>query len=205
MTNLSLFDFSEVSTKICAKCQQEKPLVEFGNQAQKKDGKNIYCKPCMQEFRKAWYENNKEKAADASKKWRCNHKERVKEGQRNLHHANPERAAAKRRRAYCANREKRLESAKRVKLENRDFYTQLQRLREAKRSQAFPLWANRKKMNAIYREARRLEQEDGIKRHVDHIVPLVHPLVSGLHCEFNLQILTATENVMKHNKFEIEP
>ncbi len=205
MTNLSLFDFSEVSTKICAKCQQEKPLHEFGNKVEKEDGKNIYCKPCMQEFRKAWYENNKEKAADASKKWRCNHKERVKEGQRNLHHANPERAAAKRRRAYCAGREQYLEYAKRVKLENRVFYTQLQRLREAKRSQAFPLWANRKKMNAIYREARRLEQEDGIKRHVDHIVPLVHPLVSGLHCEFNLQILTATENVMKHNKFEIEP
>lgn len=205
MTSISVFDLPKVITKACAKCQQEKPLHEFGNKAQTADGKNIYCKPCMQTFRKAWYENNKEKARDAVKNWHNKNQDRMRELQRNWHSANPERAAEKRQRAYRAGREQYLEYAKRVKLENRDFYTQLQRLREAKRSQAFPLWANRKKMNAIYREARRLEQEDGIKRHVDHIVPLVHPLVSGLHCEFNLQILTATENVMKHNKFEIEP
>lgn len=32
--------------KVCKKCNNQLPLMDFGNDKRKPDGKNIYCKPC---------------------------------------------------------------------------------------------------------------------------------------------------------------
>lgn len=67
-----------------------------------------------------------------------------------------------------------------------------------KRWHAQPPWADRKKINAIYAEARRLRRE-GHNVHVDHIIPLCHPEICGLHVHYNLQIVYADENLRKSN------
>ena len=64
-----------------------------------------------------------------------------------------------------------------------------------------PSWANTEAINQIYLEARRLTNETGIKHEVDHIIPLNHTLVCGLHCQQNLQILTKQQNQHKTNTF----
>ena len=48
----------------------------------------------------------------------------------------------------------------------------------------------------FYSESRRLTVETGIQHQVDHIVPLSK---GGLHCQSNLQVLTAKENLEKRD------
>lgn len=72
--------------------------------------------------------------------------------------------------------------------------------RRAKLKQASVAWANDQVIKQIYAEAERLTKETGIEHVVDHIVPLSSKIVCGLHCEFNLRVITANENGHKGNK-----
>ena len=65
---------------------------------------------------------------------------------------------------------------------------------------AIPKWANLAAIEAIYREANRIEKLTGMEYHVDHIVPLQSRIVCGLHCESNLRVLPATSNISKSNR-----
>ncbi len=68
---------------------------------------------------------------------------------------------------------------------------------KAAKLNATPNWANLIAIKEIYRACH-------TGYHVDHIVPLQNDLVCGLHCEFNLQHLAASENISKSNNFKIE-
>lgn len=65
-----------------------------------------------------------------------------------------------------------------------------------------PAWADQNAIMAIYEKAAWLTASTGEPHHVDHIVPLQGETVSGLHVANNLQILTASENIKKSNKWD---
>jgi len=78
--------------------------------------------------------------------------------------------------------------------------------RRASLTNATPNWLTaiqKAQIAEFYEIATALEMQTGIKRHVDHIVPLKGNCISGLHVPWNLQILTAHENLSKRNKYEI--
>ena len=75
--------------------------------------------------------------------------------------------------------------------------------RRARRLRQTPRWAWQEKdeIEKLYQEAATLQESSGIPHEVDHIVPLNHPKVSGLHCLANLRVVTQTENREKWNSF----
>lgn len=77
------------------------------------------------------------------------------------------------------------------------------RKRQAGKLNATPAWANQFFIEEAYELARlRTEQKTGgfDEWQVDHIVPLQHPLVQGLHVEHNLQVIPALHNQQKGNR-----
>lgn len=73
--------------------------------------------------------------------------------------------------------------------------------RRAGLSKATPKWADRTAIQRIYSECLSASKRTGIRHEVDHIVPLNGRLVSGLHVHWNLQVIPASENRFKSNKF----
>jgi hypothetical protein len=66
--------------------------------------------------------------------------------------------------------------------------------RRAMKKQAIPSWYDAEEVDYIYK----LAKERGLE--VDHIVPLNHPLVCGLHVQDNLRCITKELNMWKSNK-----
>lgn len=65
--------------------------------------------------------------------------------------------------------------------------------RRASKKRATPKWADREAIKDFYRFC-------PASHHVDHIIPLSHDEVCGLHVMENLQYLPAHENMSKSNK-----
>jgi hypothetical protein len=77
--------------------------------------------------------------------------------------------------------------------------------RRRKHRDASPAWltpVDKASMRELYRMAMQLTKTTGTPYVVDHIVPLRHPLVCGMHVPWNLQVMTRGENLKKSNKVD---
>jgi len=168
----------------------------------------------IKEYNRKYYLENKEKNKEQHRKYYLENQEKIKEKQRKYNLENPEYT----RKYYLENKEKINERHRKYSLENPEKIKEKSRRyqlknpekiratcakRRSKKLQATPPWLSVKDwkaINKVYSDCLKLEEETGIKHHVDHIIPLQGKNVSGLHVPWNLQILTATENLMKGNR-----
>jgi hypothetical protein len=75
------------------------------------------------------------------------------------------------------------------------------RIRRREEARATPPWADRAAIRAVFAERDRITKETGVQYSVDHIVPLLNPIVCGLHVHWNLRVITLDENQRKANNF----
>lgn len=169
--------------RVCKTCNQSKPVSEF--HIHKSTGKpRAHCKACLYENQKDYAERNKEKLrvmyVNNARKYRERHPEKVSATFATWRETRKDELNAK--------------SAEWRK-ENKGAVNHYKAKRRALSRNATPSWANLDSIKAIYAKAR----EAGMV--VDHEVPLRGKFVSGLHVEYNLRIVTKSENAKKYNKF----
>lgn len=165
----------------CNKCGERKPLTEFSKRKDRPLGVTSTCKSCIKVVNKLHYALNAEKNRAYAKEYRENNVEKVAAWQAGYREVNRDNL-----RQYFRDYAKRNSS---------DVHAKIVRRRAGKLS-ATPAWANKDEIAVFYAARERL----GKNWHVDHIVPLVHPLVCGLHCEANLELIPASENLKKGNR-----
>ena len=76
-------------------------------------------------------------------------------------------------------------------------------LRRAEKKRKTPAWANLKKIERIYQLSAWASKFTDEPLEVDHIIPLKGDLISGLHVEHNLQIISKSENRAKNNRWPL--
>lgn len=201
--------------KRCTKCGETRPVAEFGPNKRMRDGLNSNCRPCRRAAKRKWAADNAQRVAEYNKGWKAEnpryHAEWQKDNRDSLralerarYADNREAAAEKRHRLYRKHRDKRTAYARAWSKEHPHLRVMYMAERRARVRQATPAWADRSKIADYYDLAGLISAETGVAYHVDHIVPLVSPLVCGLHCEHNLQILQGAVNASKNNRFSVD-
>ena len=137
------------------------------------------------------------------------HKRMASDLQRNFaaeYQKNAETRRAKAREYYYADHEKsKKQQLIRQKLRP-EIAAACSASRRALKLQRTPAWLtefDKLKNKCLYSIAAMLTRENQEPWHVDHVIPLQGSLVSGLHVPSNMRVLRGTENISKHNKFEV--
>jgi len=196
---------NKITEKKCTgPCSLVKTINEFyiDRNPKSKSGYRSQCKTCIIESRTEYYYNNKklrtkylidnaETTAITRAAYRKNNKEKIAIQVARARKKNPE-LFRKRNSDYKSN--------------NKDKINAATAKRRAAKLQRTVAWADLGKIRDIYDQCIEINltaKTAGCTEIfvVDHVIPLVGKLVSGLHVENNLQIMTLKDNCRKHNKF----
>ncbi|KKM90985.1 hypothetical protein LCGC14_1233080 [marine sediment metagenome] len=135
----------------------------------------------IQRITQEYYQHHKERAIKYSKQWY--QQNQIYKKQYNKQY-------------YQQNKELLKRYAKTYRQQNPDICALNNERRYRHIKDCCPSWANKEAIKFFY-ECR------PAGTHVDHVIPIVHPRICGLHVETNLQWLPSGLNLSKKNKFDL--
>lgn len=191
--------------KICSRCLEVKPISGFYTSVTNRGGYQSRCKDCCKTSAKEWKSNNidlvrtRRNTADREKR-----RERGLKRQRRTASEAAELHRIQERQRYVEEKGRIKERVANYKKQNAGKVAQYNAKRKAAKLKAAVPWANIALLNAAYELAQTRTADSGFAWHVDHIIPLQHPLVCGLHNEFNIQVIPASVNCSKQNSFDVD-
>lgn len=149
------------------------------------------------------YQRHKEKICANNRQYHLDNLEEKRADDRRYREGNKINIRASYKKYYNKYIDKNRKRAKQWTKDNPEKDSARSAQRRAKKLNATPEWLiefDLDYIKHIYIQAKELENIDGVKRHVDHILPLQGKDIRGLHVPWNLQILTAEENCRKGNR-----
>ena len=178
---------------VCKKCSTDKKYVS--------SGECVLCQHSKSKaHKKIWREKNREHYLAQAKEYRQRTKQRILDYAVEYRARNAEQRAEYNRQHRLDNAEHYKEYRKRYLQEKPHINAAYQATRRAIKIKATPEWVDYQEIKAMYAERDRVREETGIEHHVDHIIPLQGENVCGLHVPWNLQVITAEENLRKSNR-----
>jgi len=220
-------------TKTCTVCCVEKPVTAFYARKGLLDGHRSECKECTLTRNGKWRDANPETYKASVVQHRAANKERILGADKAYRERNRAEIQARRRTYYAINSEPHKASVKRdaaknperVKATLAQFHVDHPEYRSSYNTQYYK--ANRTKCIASAKKREKyMKQQHKVvgalsQAHkaevaamydfcqvftgyeVDHIVPVQGKHVTGLDVPWNMQVLPATENRRKSNKFDV--
>lgn len=185
--------------KVCRLCSRTLPLSEFGPHKATRDRLKHECYSCKREQSKTHYQANRDVRLAQTASWSASNPDKVRAAGKKYREGNTGKTRAKALEYYHSHKAQQRERNREWYRRNPDWERAKMAGRRSGIKASTPRWANRNAILAVYKLARGMRQM-GLEVHVDHIVPLNHRLVCGLHVEHNLQVLSARDNSSKGNR-----
>jgi hypothetical protein len=178
-----------INEKACSCCGKVKEVSSFTKSRSTKDGYSSNCKDCQKVYFCEYNKNNKGRKKDYDKSRYLEKREEIRK---------------KSKEYYIENREKIIKKQRDWASKNTPMVRRQSSEKRARKRNSMPPWLNeshKKEISNMHLLAKALERETGKVFHVDHIIPLKHNKMCGLHVPWNLRVITEGENMAKNNKF----
>jgi len=187
-------------SKVCTKCLIEKSVDFFNKKTTGVYGVKAHCKSCDANYNSLLYRKNKDQARKIQKEYYLDNREKRLNQFHEYYLNNVDERSLYNKKYNLKNYEKIKRVRSNWRKQNNYRLNAAAAKRNAAKLQATPPWSDMQDIEALYKQAAEMTRL-GFPTHVDHIVPLQSKLVCGLHCPSNLQLLSASDNISKGNRW----